>query len=109
MYFTSFLRWQCLLTTNLDTNIFQQCLTPFGAHFSSVQTKVRFCPPARAGPPASQNAEHLARSGPLVGVQKCRISDRSSGKYRSFGKMAEDLSKMQNYLAKMGRDFAEIA
>ena len=76
---------------------------------SSVQTKVRFCPPAGAGPPARQNAEHLAGSGPLVGVQRCRISDRSSGKFRIFGKMAGDLSKMQNYLAKMERDFAEIA
>ena len=77
------------------------------AEYCSVQTKVRFCPLAGAGPPARQNAEHLAGSGPLVGVQRCRISDRSSGKYRSFGKLAGDLSKMQTYLDKMGRAFCQ--
>ena len=84
-------------------------LLRYDCTYSSVQTKVRFGPPAGAGPLARQNAEHLAGSGSLVGVQKCRISDRSSGKYRSFGKIAGDSSKLQTYLAKMGRNFAKIS
>ena len=76
---------------------------------TSVQTMVRFRPPAGARPLARQNAKYLAGSRPLVGVHRCQIYDRSSGKYRSFGKIAGDSSKLQTYLAKMERNFAKIS
>ena len=52
----------------------------------SVKTKVEFCPPAGAGPPAGQITEHLAGAGPSV-------RGRRFGKYRTFGQISRIFAK----------------